>query len=90
MSTYINRKWPLRSYHPPVPEAKIMADSLGVESSIHNAIVSSGCEVEGANVERSVLGYRVKVGAGSSLEESILLGKVQVGEHCTLRKVIAD
>jgi glucose-1-phosphate adenylyltransferase len=61
-----------------------------VKSTIHNAIIASGCEVEGANVEKSVLGYRVRFAAGSSLNESILLGKVHVGNQCQLHKVIAD
>ncbi|WP_026376655.1 glucose-1-phosphate adenylyltransferase [Aestuariibacter salexigens] len=85
-----NRKWPLRSYHPPVPSAKIMADKAGVDSSVHNAIISSGCEVEGAKVENCVLGYNVFVGAGSSLKQTIFLGKATVGEGCQLYKVIAD
>lgn len=61
-----------------------------MKSTIHNAIIAPGCEVEGANVEKSALGYRVRFAAGSSLNESILLAKVYVGNQCQLHKVIAD
>ncbi len=85
-----NPKWPLRSYHPPLPAAKIMADEDGIDSLIQNSIIAAGCEIEGARVKRSVLGHAVLVSAKTHIDESILLGKTRVGVGCRLRKVIAD
>lgn len=85
-----NSKWPLRSYHPPVPPANIMADNDGNHCTVLNSMIASGCQVEGAHVERSVLGFNVDVGAGSKLTESIILGSAEIGENCILNKVIVD
>lgn len=85
-----NGKWPLRSYHPPVPPANIMADEDGNHCTIINSTIASGSEIVGAHVEKSVLGFKVKVAKGSHLKESIFLGKCEIGENCTLNKVIAD
>lgn len=85
-----NSKWPLRSYHPPVPPANIMADSQGNHCTIINSMIASGSEITGAHVERSVLGFKVKVGAGSHLKESIFLGTCDIGQNCVLNRVIAD
>ena len=85
-----NSKWPLRSFHPPVPAANIMADEDGNKSTIINSTISSGCRIIGSHVEQSCLGYKVKVDKGSTLKESIFLGSCEVGENCTLNKVIVD
>lgn len=85
-----NSKWPLRSYHPPVPPANIMADEQGNHCTVINSMIASGCEITGANVERSVLGFSVDVGAGSQLKESIFLGKCCIGEHCKINRTIVD
>jgi len=85
-----NSRWPLRSYHPPVPPANIMADENGNHCTVLNSMISSGSEVTGAHIERSVLGFNAKIEKGTKLVESIILGKCQVGENCVLNKVIAD
>lgn len=85
-----NSRWPLRSYHPPVPPANIMADENGNHCTVLNSMISSGSEVTGAHIERSVLGFNAKIEKGTKLVESIMLGKCQVGENCVLNKVIAD
>lgn len=85
-----NEKWPLRSFHPPVPSARIFADEGGHHASILNSIVSSGCKIVGARVERSVLGFNVHLGAGSRLHECVILGKAHIGAGSYLNRVIAD
>lgn len=85
-----NNKWPLRSYHPPVPPANIMSGEDGSNSTIINSTVCSGSKIVGAHLERSVLGFNVEVGKGSTLKESIILGKCEIGDNCVLNKVIAD
>ncbi|GAB3027476.1 glucose-1-phosphate adenylyltransferase [Bowmanella dokdonensis] len=85
-----NPRWPLRSYHPPVPPARILADRQGNHSSILNSIISSGCRVVGSRVERSVLGFNVQLGAGSRLQECVMLGRAEIGEGCCLKRVITD
>lgn len=85
-----NSKWPLRSYHPAVPPAQIMADEEGNHCTIINSMIASGSEIVGAHVEKSVLGFKVEVEKNSRLRESIILGSCKIGENCTLNRVIAD
>jgi glucose-1-phosphate adenylyltransferase len=85
-----NEKWPLRSYHPPVPPARILADEQGNHSTIINSIISSGSKVVGARVERSVLGFNTYLGAGSRLSECVILSKSHIGAGCLLNRVITD
>ncbi len=44
------------------------------QSSIRNALISEGCIVVQAEIERSVLGIRSRVGGGARVHESLLLG----------------
>ena len=44
------------------------------QSSIRNVLLSEGCIVVQAEIERSVLGIRSRVGAGARVRESLLLG----------------
>ncbi|AWL10810.1 Glucose-1-phosphate adenylyltransferase [Saliniradius amylolyticus] len=85
-----NPKWPLRSYHPPVAPARILGDNDGTQSAISDSMIAAGCTIVGANVERSVLGYKIDVGAGASLKESIFLGTSTIGAGCELNRVVAD
>lgn len=42
--------------------------------SINNALISEGCIVLGAEIERSVIGIRARIGAGSRLKNTLVLG----------------
>jgi glucose-1-phosphate adenylyltransferase len=42
--------------------------------TLRNALVSEGCIVVGADIERSVLGIRARIGEGAQVSESLLLG----------------
>jgi glucose-1-phosphate adenylyltransferase len=44
------------------------------QSTVRNALLSEGCIVVRSDIERSVLGIRSRVGAGSRVVESLLLG----------------
>lgn len=85
-----NMKWPLRSYHPPVPPAKILGDRQGQDCTIHNSIISPGNILKCCHVERSVLGYKVVVAAGAKLIDSVMLGSCTIGANCHLYRTITD
>lgn len=44
------------------------------DCTVRNALVSEGCIVVGAQIERAVLGIRSRVGRGTRITESLLLG----------------
>jgi glucose-1-phosphate adenylyltransferase len=85
-----NPKWPLRSYHPPVPPAKYLDSTDGQRSEVSKSMIASGCIIRGAKVHRSVLGFNVDVQPGTSLQEVVILGDSKIGKHCRIHKALID
>ncbi len=82
-------EWSFFSAQMRLPAAEILS-SKGKRPEIVDSIVSNGCIVSGAIVRNSVLGPETHIKAGAIVEDSILLGRVTVGEGAHLRKVILD
>ena len=85
-----NTQWPMRTYHPPLPSAQIRASRDGRESVIKSCSISSGCEIFGATIDHSVLGYGVKVKVNSEITESVLMGGNKIGRGVVLNKCVLD
>ena len=79
--------WPVRTHQPQVPPARFSGGGAG---GAIDTLVSDGCVVSDARLRRSVLFVRACVGAGSQIEESLLLPRVSVGRDCRLRRVIVE
>ncbi|MGD8172280.1 glucose-1-phosphate adenylyltransferase [Vibrio sp. TRT 21S02] len=84
-----NRKWPMHTYHPPLPPATF-SDSVNGRVQIIDSLVCNGSYIRGSRIEKSVLGFRTNVASACDISESILLGDVKIGEGCVLRRVIID
>jgi glucose-1-phosphate adenylyltransferase len=76
--------WPIRTYKPQYPPSFIH------QSTIKNSILSSGCDICDAALEKSIISPRVKVGEGSLIRDSILLEGVEIGKGAKIQKVIVD
>ena len=61
----------------------------GEDSHIENCSVADGCMLEGT-VRNSVLFRQVSIGAGTVVEDSVIMNDTVVGENCELRCVILD
>lgn len=85
-----NHRWPMRTYHPPIPPAQIRASRNGKESVVRNCAISSGCEVFGATIDHSVLGYDVKVRVNAEIFDSVLMGNNLIGKGTKLKKCVLD
>lgn len=87
-------KWPIRTYQPQVPPAKMVSglDEKGkrVEGKVVNSILSGGSVVHGAKVTRSVLSNDVYIGPEAIVEDSVLLQGVRVGSRARIRRAIID
>jgi glucose-1-phosphate adenylyltransferase len=85
--------WPIRTYEPQVPPAKIVSAADG-ENAINgetvDSIVSHGCIISGGCVVRSVLSPGVRVNCDSSVQDSVLMEGVNVGRHAKVRNAIID
>ncbi len=88
-------EWPIRTYQPMLPPPKfVFDDDLPRDRSrrgeAHDSMVCQGCIVSGGHVRRSILSPGVRVNSYTSIEDSILFDRVQVGRHCRIRRAIVD
>jgi glucose-1-phosphate adenylyltransferase len=53
-------------------------------------VVSGGCILSGGKVRNSVLGRGVRVHAGASIEDSVILDNCDIGRRSKIRRAILD
>lgn len=84
-----NPKWPLHTFYPPLPPANF-TDTHDNQSTVSKSLISAGCQITGATIKSSVLGFRCRAEDGSIVEECVLLGDDKIGEGCRIRRAILD
>ena len=82
--------WPIWTRHQLVPPAKFVFNDPGRRGCAADALVSGGCIVSGAEVQRSVLFTRARVREGSEISGSLLLPDVSIGRNCRIRNAVID
>jgi glucose-1-phosphate adenylyltransferase len=82
--------WPVRTYQQQRPPARTVPGRSCTEGICVNSIVSGGTVIAGGGVSRSVLGNRVYIDDGATVEDSILFLGVTVGEGAQVRRAICD
>lgn len=82
--------WPIRTYQTQRPPARTVPGRSDNEGICVNSIVSGGTVIAGGGVNHSVLGTRVTIDDGATVEDSILFSDVRVGESTQLRRCIVD
>jgi glucose-1-phosphate adenylyltransferase len=86
-----NRKWPILSWHEPLPPAKfVLEDGHGRTGHALDSMVSAGVVVSGGTVRRSILSPGVKVHAGALVEGSVLMHDADIGQGAVVRNAILD
>lgn len=85
----MNVKWALHTFYPPLPPAHF-SDTAHNQSLVSQSLISAGCNLEGARINKSVLGFRCEVLDGADVEESVFIGDVKIGEGCRIRRAIID
>ena len=76
--------WPIRTYHPNYPPPKFVFAEQGHEARRGEALDSIVCQgsiVSGGQVERSILGFNVRINSFARVEDSIVLDGVDIGRH---------
>ncbi len=66
--------------------ARLLPASKLTGTNLERVIVSEGCIIEASRIERSVIGIRARIGKGTSIEESIIMGN----DYFTTREDIAN
>jgi glucose-1-phosphate adenylyltransferase len=82
--------WPIRGAGRPLSPAKFVSDAEGHHGTVIDSLVSGGCIVRSATLRRSVVCPAVRVGEGSTVEDSLLLPGAVIGRNVVLRRVIVD
>ena len=85
----MNVKWALHTFYPPLPPAHF-SDTKDNKSIVSQSMISAGCNIEGATIQKSVLGFRCEADDGALVEESVLIGDVKIGAGCKIRRAIID
>ena len=88
--------WPIYTHTRYLPPARID------DSTIRESLVAEGCRIEGAEIASSIIGLRSRIGPGSKIRESVILGadyyedwtpgrpEIGIGRNCIIERAIID
>jgi glucose-1-phosphate adenylyltransferase len=82
--------WPILTFQSQLPSAKFVFRDADRRGTALDSIVSGGCIISGASIERSLLFSKVHVHSYTSVEESVVLPEVDIGRHCRIKRAIID
>jgi glucose-1-phosphate adenylyltransferase len=85
-----DERWPIWTAPVNVPPVKTVSAQEGGVGQARDSLVAPGSILRGSHVERSVLGYEVRLAEGCMIHDSILMGDVKVGEGADIRRAIVD
>jgi glucose-1-phosphate adenylyltransferase len=85
-----NREWPLRTSSYPDPPAKFTFDEENRRGQAIDSVVSGGCILSGGLVRNSVLFRGVRVHAGATVEDSVILDNCDIGRRAQIRRAVLD
>ena len=85
-----NRRWPILTWHEPLPPAKFVFDTDDRRGQALDSMVCAGVVVSGGTVRGSILSPRVRIHAGAVVEGSVLMHDVDVGQGAVVRNAIVD
>ncbi len=82
--------WPIWTNSEVTPPAKFVHDLEGRRGQAIASLVSGGCIVSGSTIKRALLFTNVRVNSFSSLEDAVVLPRVEIGRNSSLTKVVID
>ncbi len=85
-----DKGWPLHTWQQQYPPVKFVFADPGRMGVALDSVVAGGCIISGGRVERSVLGYDVRVNSFAEVEDSIIFNHVNIGRHSRIRRAIID
>ena len=85
-----DKTWPLRTWQHQYPPVKtVFADPKRMGTAL-DSIVAGGSIISGGRVNRTVVGYDVRINSYSEVENSIVFNHVTIGRHARIRNAIID
>lgn len=81
-------KWRIWTYQAQLPPCKFR--NKGKVSEVTDSMVSGGCVISAARVEKSLLSSNVYIDTGSELYETLACPDCEIGKNVRLNKVLLD
>jgi glucose-1-phosphate adenylyltransferase len=85
-----DEQWPIWTYQEQLPPAKFVFDDVDRRGIAVDSMVSGGCIISGSRVANSLLFSNVRVHDYSSIDRSVILPRVRIGERCLIQRAIID
>lgn len=85
-----DNEWPIWTNSELTPPAKFIHNEDGRRGNAVSSMVSGGCIISGAQLERCLLFTRVKAHSYSSLTGAVVLPYAVIGRHARLTNVVID
>lgn len=82
--------WPILTYQGQLPPAKFVFNDDGRRGMAVDSMVSGGCVVSGARLDRTLLFSNVKVKSYTEVNNSVVLPGVIIGRHVHINRAIID
>lgn len=83
-------EWPIWTYQEQLPPAKFVFNDRDRRGMAVDSMISGGCIVSGAHLDRSLLFNKVRVNSYSHISGSIILPEVEIGRNCIIQNCIID
>ena len=80
--------WPIWTYQKQSPPAKFVFNNDNRRGSATDSMVSGGCIISGATIDRSLLFVDVRVHSYSKITESVILPNVEIGRDVNINRAI--
>ena len=85
-----DQKWPIWTYSEITPPAKFVHNDDSRRGMALNSLVSGGCIVSGAHIQKSLLFNGVMVHSYANLDGAVVQPYVDIGRSARLRNVVID
>jgi glucose-1-phosphate adenylyltransferase len=83
-------QWPILTYQPQLPPAKFVHNQDDRRGMAIESLVSGGCIISGARIDKSLLFTGVHARSWSELEHAVVLPYARIGRDARLKKVVID
>ncbi len=85
-----DRDWPILTEQIQAPPAKFVFNHSDRRGQATDSMVSAGCIISGASIDKSLIFNNCKIHSYSSIVESLILPECEILDYCTIHRAIID
>jgi len=85
-----DRDWPILTEQLQAPPAKFVFNNDERRGHATDSMISAGCIISGASINKSLIFSNCKIHSYSTIEESLILPECEVFDGCTIKRAILD